>query len=95
MFYLLGIRVIPNIYLYFTNLQRLPEFAGYKARRIPGQPGPKSCTLIPKGRPRDLESLAADIKNITVRRQARMNDESLAEKLASVQIVIHPPEVEC
>ena len=95
MFNLLAIRVIPNIYLYFTNLQRLPEFAGYKARRIPGQLGPRSCTLIPKGRPQDLESLAADIQNITVRRQVRMNDETLAEKPARVQIVIHPPEVEC
>ena len=95
MFNLLAICVIPNIYLYFTNLQRLPEFAGYKARRIPGQLGPRSCTLIPKGRPQDLESLAADIQNITVRRQVRMNDETLAEKPARVQIVIHPPEVEC
>ena len=78
---LLGLRVIPNFYLYFTNLQRFPEFSGYKAQRFPGQPGPRSITLLPKGRFQDLESLAADIQKIKTRAPI------------SIQIDVEPTEI--
>ena len=51
----IGLRLIPNIYIYMMGLRRLPEFAGYKARLYPGQLLPQSITISPR-RPTQQDS---------------------------------------
>ena len=59
--------MIPNIYLYLAGLRSFPEFAGYKARRYPGQKPPRNHNILPKGQKLDFESLATDIQKIKTR----------------------------
>ena len=44
----IGIRLIPNIYIYLMGLRRLPEFAGYRPRTYPGQMFPRGYTISPR-----------------------------------------------
>ena len=83
--------MIPNFYLYFTNLQRFPEFVGYKAQRYPGQPGPRSITYLPKGRFQDLESLAADIQKIKTRAPISIQIEDEPTEIPAGKIATKSP----